>query len=179
MNQQEAKNKLVQEWLRDITKDRNYSWSMFEMGLLALIICLFTNFIPKWAILVWFVLYPIFYLWFYGMVIKYKVSFSYDKQMFKLDSLYHKLTVSNVRYEKIIYVSKTRDGESYSLAREIWFERYPFAFMEQLKTVEGRAEQKYYGNGIQATYWSRYPGQIDEIAKFIDEYNKQKLDSSN
>ncbi len=172
--EEKVENVLKQEWLKNTANFKHYLSITFSSAILLLLINLvFPKIFTPGTLLFYFFVFELFNLWFEGSVWTYFAKFSFDKEGLLMKIAGSKISSKNIRYEKIIYASKHRSGDSYSLTLEVWFGRKPVVFSEILPSVEGRAEEVYHGEGMEAHYWTKKPGKIDELARFIDMYNAQ------
>jgi hypothetical protein len=171
-------SELKQEWLKYTANYKHFLSIAFGSALFLLFVnAVFQKIFTPESLLFYFFISIIFEFSFYGDVWTYFAKFSFDKEGLCLKIHGYKISYKNIRYEKIIYAKQKKDGISYNLALEVWFGRQLVVFWERLPSVEGRTEEIYYGEGMQAHYWTRKPGKVDELAGFIDMYNAQaKID---
>jgi hypothetical protein len=168
---------LKQEWLKHTANYKHFSSISFFFAVLVLSANVIYKHFTAWQLFLFYLFVVFSDVLFFGFIWSYITKFTFDKDCFSFVQGSSIFKSKKVHYEKVIYASKHRRGYSYNLALEVWFGRQPVVFWERLPSVEGRTEEIYYGEGMQAHYWTRKPGKIDELAGFIDMYNAQaKID---
>lgn len=171
--EEKVENVLKQEWLKNPMESSYFASICFHFAVLVLLTNVASKHFTPWE-LFFFYLFVVFSdVLFFGFVWTLTAKFSFDQDCFGFAQGSSSYKTKKIRYEKVIYASKHRRGYSYSLTLEVWFGRQPVVFWERLPSVEGRAEEVYHGKGMEAHYWSKKPGKIDELARFIDMYNTQ------
>ena len=172
--EEKVENVLKQEWLKNASNPKHLA-SIYSGN--AFVVLLVNSIFPKTfspaGLILYYFIAAIIGVWFYSFVWTYFAKFTFDKEGLLMKIAGSKISSKNIRYEKIIYASKHRSGDSFSLTLEVWFGRKPVVFSEILPSVEGRTEEVYHGEGMEAHYWTKKPGKIDELARFIDMYNAQ------
>lgn len=169
-----TENVLKQEWLANVTEPSNVI-SVFSGNILGLLLLnlLFPKQFSPIMILLIYILSMILGFWFIGYVWTYNAKFISEKELFSLRINRTYLKAKDIRFDKSIYAAKKNENYTYYLTLEVWFGRKPIVFCEKISSIEGRTEEIFYDEGIEAKYWSNKTGKIDELAKFIDAYNEQ------
>lgn len=172
-----TENVLKQEWLKKTVNYKHFLSITFSSAIVPLFVnVVFPKFFTPGTLLLSFFIILIFNLGFYGDVWTYFAKFSFNKEGLSMKIAGFGISSKNICYEKIIYASEQKPGIKYKLALEVWFGREPIVFSENLASIDGRTEEVYHGKGMEAHYWTRNPGKIDELARFIDQYKTQAKD---
>lgn len=171
--EEKVENVLKQEWLKNTMERSHFSSISFIFAVLVLSINVIYKHFTAWQLFLFYLFVVFSDVLIFGFVWTLTAKFSFDQDCFGFVQGSSSYKTKKIRYEKVIYASKKREGHSYGLALEVWFGRQPVVFWERLPSTEGRTEEVYHGEGMMAHYWSKKPGKIDELARFIDMYNAQ------